>query len=281
MSLIEKITNRHKTEEDFWNSILTGIKPGVPLYPMRNFFTKLSGETRCKLCNIPFDGRSSWFFTRVWSKQSTMSPHFCLRCENLAKRHEGGADVEMTFLFVDVRGSTALGESMSPKEFRALLNRFYHVATDSITKNGGWLDKFVGDEAIGVFLPGFAGEKHAVEGLIASIAILKETKNAVNSKPWIPIGIGINTGVAHMGVIGNGKANDITPLGDEVNVTARLCSNAKAGEIYISEKTMNALKTHGSENILEDLIIQQDSISVKGKSENLTVFIARLKNIQV
>lgn len=277
MSLIEKITNRHKTEEDFWNSILTGIKPGVPLYPMRNFFSKLSGETRCKLCNIPFDGRSSWFFTRIWSKQSNMSPHFCLRCENLAKRHEGGADVEMTFLFVDVRGSTSLGESMAPKEFRALLNRFYNVATESITKNGGWLDKFVGDEAIGVFLPGFAGKDHALEGVKAAIEILKETGNTKSGDGWIPVGIGINTGVAHMGVIGNGKANDITPLGDEVNITARLCSNAKAGEIVISSNTINAIeKIDGIKGLLDEMTLINNEINVKGKSESLRVAVATI-----
>lgn len=281
MSLIEKITNRHKTEEEFWKSIITGVNPGVPLYPMRNLFSKLSGDTRCKLCNIPFDGRSSWFFTRIWSKQSNMSPHFCQRCEDLAKRHEGGADVEMTFLFVDVRGSTALGESMTPKEFRTLLNRFYHTATDRITENGGWLDKFVGDEAIGVFLPGFAGANHPDVGLNAAINILRDTNNTGTEAPWIPIGIGINTGVAHMGVIGNGTANDITPLGDEVNVTARLCSKANVGEIYISENTMNSLSEQRRIELRNELTIKQESIAVKGKSNNLNVFVAKLKDPKV
>lgn len=275
MSLIEKITNKHKSEEDFWRSILTGVEPGVPLYPVRNLFTKLGGDTRCKLCNIPFDGKSSWFFTRIWSKQSNLCPHFCLRCEQLARRHEGGADVEMTLLFVDVRGSTALGESMSPKEFRTLLNRFYHVATESITKTGGWLDKFVGDEAIGVFLPGFSGKDHATEGLKAALEILKETGNTSGNKPWIPIGIGVNTGVAHMGVIGNGKANDITPLGDEVNTTARLCSSANTGEIVISESTLTAVKqTEEATELLGQLNITENTITVKGKANALNVGVA-------
>jgi adenylate cyclase len=275
---IEKITNKHKTEEDFWRSILTGVKPGVPLYRMRNFFTVLKGDVRCKLCNIPFDGKWSWLFTRIWSKQSNMSPHFCLRCENLAKRHEGGADVEMTFLFVDVRNSTGLGEKMTPKEFRTLLNRFYNVAADHITENGGWLDKFVGDEAIGVFLPGFVGSNHAFEATNSAIKILKDTGNFEGGDSWIPIGIGVNTGIAHMGVIGNGKANDITPLGDEVNTTARLCSKAKCGEIYISEQTMNSIKKHSEyAKLIKQLDVIQENITVKGKSNSLNVNIAKVK----
>ena len=106
---------------------------------------------------------------------------------------------------------------------------------------------------------------------------MKDTGNAHSEDAWAPLGIGINTGIAHMGVIGNGKANDITPLGDEVNTTARLCSQAKAGEIYISEKTIEALKMHGNyEDLLSQLSIQKDEIKVKGKSEQLAVRIARV-----
>ena len=71
--------------------------------------------------------------------------YFCKKCEDFAKGHVGGAEVCMTMLFADIRGSTQLGETISPTEFREILNRFYTVATDVLTKNDAWIDKFVGE----------------------------------------------------------------------------------------------------------------------------------------
>ena len=94
----------------------------------------------------------------LWSQRSNLSPHFCKKCEDFSKEHIGGADVCMTMLFADIRGSTKLGESMKPSEFRELLNKFYTAANNVLTENGAWIDKFVGDEVIGLFIPGFADQ---------------------------------------------------------------------------------------------------------------------------
>ncbi len=173
--LVEWVTNRHQTEEAFWSSLLTGERPGVPMYWMRCFFAFLQAEKRCKVCSVPFDGVGALPFGLLWSGQSNLTPHFCKKCEDFARRHVGGAEVCMTMLFVDVRGSTALGETMSATEFRELLNRFYRVATDALTDHGAWLDKFVGDEAIGLFIPGFAGPDHARLAVEAGALLLRET----------------------------------------------------------------------------------------------------------
>jgi len=164
----------------------------------------------------------------------------------------------MTMLFVDVRGSTALGERMSSAEFRELLNRFYAVATDVLTDNGAWLDKFVGDEAIGLFIPGFAGEDHAW------LAGCPEG-------PWIPLGVGINTGPAFMGTVGTGKVCDITALGDEVNVAARLSSEAQAGQIVFSEKTRRAISDEHAD-FLRSMNLRDESVALKGKRDPVPIY---------
>lgn len=269
--LVEAVTNPHKDEEAFWRGLLTGEKPGVPMYWMRTAFGVVRSPDRCKVCNIPFSGTGSLIFQAVWSGPSNLTPKFCKKCEDFARRHHGGAEVEMTMLFVDVRGSTTLGESMSPAEFRALLNRFYAVATDVLTDNGAWLDKFVGDEAIGLFIPGFAGKDHAWLAVRAARDLLEATGHGSAQGPWIPLGVGINTGPAFMGTVGTGKVCDITALGDEVNVAARLSSEAAAGQIVFSDKTRRAIGDEHAE-FLGSMGLREEQVSLKGKREPVPVY---------
>lgn len=277
-NIIEVFTNPYKSEEEFWSSLLTGNKPGVPMYFMRDFFTLFKCERRCKVCNMPFDGISSMLFKFLWSGQSNLTPNFCKKCEDFAKRHLGGAEISMTMLFVDMRDSTETGEKMQPKEFRDLLNRFYSVTTDALTDNGAWIDKFVGDEAIGLFIPGFAGEDHAYLAAKSALELLEATGHYSEDGPWIPLGVGINTGNAFLGTVGSGKVIDITALGDEVNLTARLCSMAKAGEIVFSESTYNTVlaskENHSA--FFRELGSAPSTMELKGKSGLQNVYITKV-----
>ena len=114
-------SNSNETMEEFWRSILSGEKPAVPMGEIRSFFSKFSSGERCKCCNIPFTEKNVFNFD-LWSKRSNVSLHFCKKCEDFAKGHIGEAEVCMTMLFADIRGSTQLGETMSPTEFREILN---------------------------------------------------------------------------------------------------------------------------------------------------------------
>ena len=270
-------TNSNETMEEFWRSILTGEKPAVPMSQMRSFFAKFSSKERCKCCNIPFTEHNEFNFT-LWSKRSNVSPHFCKKCEDFAKGHIGGAEVCMTMLFADIRGSTKLGESMTPTEFREILNRFYTVATDVLTKNDAWIDKFVGDEAIGLFIPGFAGKNHTYLAIKSAIELLEATGHASSEGPWAPLGIGINTGIVFMGAVGSGSITDITPLGDNVNVTARLSGKSKTGEILMSDTSYNspACKTDSSQQLFQKLEINESTVKLKGKSKAQKIYIGSM-----
>ena len=269
--MVELVTNRHKDEEAFWRGLLTGVNPGVPMYWMRSAFGVVRSLDRCKVCNIPFSGVGALLCQAIWSGPSNLTPHFCKKCEDFARRHRGGAEVEMTMLFVDVRGSTALAEGMSAAEFRALLNRFYGAATDVLTDHGAWLDKFVGDEAIGLFIPGFAGNDHAWKAVSAAHELLRVTGHGSPEGPWIPLGVGINTGPAFMGTVGTGKVCDITALGDEVNVAARLSSQAAAGQIVFSEQTRKAINLE-HDAFLSAMLLGHELVDLKGKSQPVSVY---------
>ena len=179
-----------------------------------------------------------------------------------AKRYPGGTELEISMLFVDVRGSTRMAEGMTPASFGQLMNRFYRTATEVLIGTDAVIDKLVGDEVIGLYLPIFTGPNHARPAVLAAQELLMATGHAREEGPWLPIGIGVHTGVAFVGTVAgvDETVSDITALGDNVNVTARLASVAAPGEALISEV---AYTTGGVD--LGELEVRQ--LDLKGKSD--------------
>lgn len=190
---------------------------------------------------------------------SRYNPRFCVKCE--VWEHPGGAEVVLTMLFADVRGSTTLAEQMNAREFSQLINRFYTVATHVLIQTDALVDRLVGDEAIGLYIPGFAGPSHPRKAIEAAQELLRLTGHRDSKGPWLPVGIGIHTGSAYVGVVG-GEDNpaDFTALGDNVNITARLASQAGPGEILISDAAYAAADIDLGQ-------LEQRQLELKGKSE--------------
>ena len=202
-------------------------------------------------------------------EQSRYNPRFCAQCETF--EHPGGAEVELTMLFADVRGSTALAESMSPSEFGRLINRFYVVASDILVRSDALVDRLIGDEVVGLFVPGFAGPRHPSRAIGAARKLLHATGHAAPGGPWLPVGVGIHTGRAFVGIVGGegGTPQDFTALGDSVNITARLASSANPGEVLISEAAYTA-----SGLDLGDLEVRQ--MDLKGKASSTEARVLRI-----
>ena len=98
-------------------------------------------------------------------------------------RRQGGAEVEITMLFADVRGSTTLAEGMTPAEFRNLINRFYKASAAVLIRSEAIIDRLVGDEVIGYFIPGLAGQEHASKAVESAQAILDVTGHGDSEGP--------------------------------------------------------------------------------------------------
>jgi len=196
-----------------------------------------------------------------------MNPHLCNACESFAEDHQGGAEIELSLLFADVRGSTTLAESMSPTEFSELINRFYNVATQIMVNTDALIDKIIGDQVAGMYVPSFCGQHHASRAVEAATQLLHETGHHSPEGSWIPLGVGVHTGVAFVGSVGrDGGLSDITVLGDAPNTAARLSSSARQGEILISETAY--------ENIGPRLgNLKKRSLELKGKSQPVTVYV--------
>ncbi|HSG25422.1 MAG TPA: adenylate/guanylate cyclase domain-containing protein [Anaerolineales bacterium] len=182
----------------------------------------------------------------------------------------GGAEVELTMLFVDVRGSTTIAENMDTLEFSRLMNRFYEAAIKVLVRADAFIDKLVGDEVTALFIPGYAGKDHAHKAVEAGKALLQVTGHGSSRGPWVPVGVGIHTGTAWVGSIvgARGAAADFTALGDNVNIAARLASNAGPGEVLISESTYNNAQINNTS-------LEKRTLELKGKSEK---FVVRVMN---
>jgi adenylate cyclase len=187
-------------------------------------------------------------------------------CTRSLHKHPGGAEIELTLLFADVRGSTALAENLPAAEFSQLMARFYGAAAKAVDARDGIIDKFVGDEAVALFIPGFAGDDHAADAIAAARELLHETGHD-GDEPWIPVGAGVHTGVAYVGVVGEGDARDFTALGDPVNTAARLASEAGSGEILVSSAAA-AAGGLGTDRL------ERRTLSLRGRDETVDAWVA-------
>jgi adenylate cyclase len=232
----------------------------------RKILRFLPGNSRCKACYAPFDGAGSTIAWHLYHKRpSNMNPHLCTTCEDFARSHPGGAEIELSLLFADVRGSTSIAEGMSSSDFRDLINRFYTAATDVLADSAAIIDKIIGDQASGMYVPGFAGSDHANIAIEAGKEILSVTGHGSKVGPWIPLGVGIHTGKAFVGSLGSSGVTDITVLGDVANTAARLSSSAGIGELYISEAASQHAGLNGSEKM------EQRDLELKGKQNKIKV----------
>ena len=251
------------TVEEQWYKMLTEGEPiSRHLY---HLYGLLPSDPRCKLCAAPFKGIGGALMRLIGRDQSKYNPRFCMPCEKFD--HPGGAEIVLTMLFADVRGSTTLAEQMSAREFSQLINRFYTVATRVMIQTDALVDRLMGDEAIGLYIPGFAGTEHPRKAVEAAQELLRLTGHSDAGGPWLPVGIGIHTGPAYVGVVGgDDNPMDFTALGDNVNITARLASEADTGEILLSEGTYSAAHLY-----LGDL--ERRLMELKGKSEPIAVYV--------
>ena len=184
----------------------------------------------------------------------------------------GGASVTATILFSDIRGFTTMTEQLGPHATVSLLNEYFEIMVDCINREGGMLDKFIGDAIMagfGIPVAHTDDEDRAVRTSLSMISQLNawNLKRAGEGKLPVLIGIGLNTDVVVAGSIGSQKRTNYTVIGDGVNLAARLESACKqyAARILISEFTYKKLRgTYRTREI--DLVV------VKGKTRPVGVY---------
>jgi adenylate cyclase len=252
--------------EAFWHTFLT--RGDSTEHRVRLVLKRIPASPRCKLCAAPFAGIGAPLMRLVGKRRSDANPNMCQSCFTFLSTHHGGAEIECTLLFADIRGSTTLAEAMSSTDFHGLLDRFYTVASGVVFEHDGTVDKFVGDELVAMFVPLLSGAHHAAAAIEAARALLRATGHADPDGPWVPLGAGVHTAVTWFGAVGQGTHVELTAVGDAVNTTARLASLAAAGEILV---TTEAAAAAGLDPKLE-----RRSLDLKGKQHPTQVVSLRV-----
>jgi len=220
------------------------------------------------MCAVPFGGIGAPLMRAMGRGPWEKNPHYCGICFNILQSVHGGAEIECTLLFADVRGSTSLAEGMAAREFHALMSRFYAAAARVLVEHDAIVDKFVGDEVVAIFIPALTGEKHARRAVDAGRALLRATGNRPGEGAWLPLGAGIHTGTAYVGAVGEGQHTEFSALGDVVNVAARLASAAAAGEILASDVSAAA-------GLVDVTGLVRRNLTLRGKAAPVGVVVLR------
>src|SRR5205085_6423461 len=181
----------------------------------------------------------------------------------------GGDKRPIAVLFSDIRGFTALSETMKPDEMASLLTEYFTGMVECVFRHGGTLDKFMGDAVMAQWGAPLGTSDDADHAIGAAIDMM-HAMDVLNSRwkaarrPQLEIGIGLNYGEAFAGNIGSEKRLEFTVIGDVVNTAYRLCAAAESGQILVTEEMRHALKAPPALDVCPPL-------ELKGKRQALPV----------
>lgn len=180
----------------------------------------------------------------------------------------GGTEKVVSILFVDIRGFTAFSEANPPEKVVSMVNRYLSLTSEAIQANGGTIDKYIGDATMAVFNAPLDLPDHPLCAVRAAWA-MKQGSVALREEILrdygvdLQFGIGVNTGPAVIGNMGSAVRMDYTAIGDTVNTSARLESNAQKGQILLSDATYQQVKDHVEVTDLGILNVKNKKIGIQ------------------
>lgn len=182
----------------------------------------------------------------------------------------GGVNQNITVLFADIRGFTAISEHENPEEVVGILNTYFTAMSEIIFEHGGTLDKYIGDGLMALFGAPTATPNDAKNAVNAAVAMQRKLA-ALKTEPEgkglanVEVGIGMHTGVATIGYIGSERRSEYTAIGDTVNLASRLESQTAGGQILISDATAIASAS-------DIPMLKRDPITVKNRTQPVELF---------
>ena len=247
---------RHADDEVILNLCRTGFVGRA-----RRIMSGLPTEPRCRFCFVPFGGIGKL----IGIRPSAKNPNYCRSCfEGLpTETHE----MKIGVLFADIRGFTSYSETHATGDAAEALTRFYAIANEVLTTDDAFVE-FVGDQVMALYLVDMPslGERTGEVMLAAAKRLVEAVAEA---EEVLPVGIGLNFGLAQVGPIVKGEAKDFTAVGDVVNTAARLQSSAEEYQIVLSASVYDqigdgvrdakptSLEVKGKEQALEAYLIEQ------------------------
>ncbi|MBI5843886.1 MAG: GAF domain-containing protein [Deltaproteobacteria bacterium] len=180
--------------------------------------------------------------------------------------------VDLTVLFSDIRGFSAMLSMTDPELIMGFLDEFYSVMNKAVFENEGSIDKFIGDEVMAFFGAPFPLENAAVNGVKTALEMMTYFESLkekfTRRSPFfggLGLGIGINTGLVVAGNVGSASRYEYTVIGTAVNLARRLCAHAEPGQILTTRHTIEKVESCVSSEQMED-------VQFKGVNETVTVY---------
>jgi adenylate cyclase len=255
--------------EEVWRTVFGSPEGHPKLKSYQRFHRWLPPglpRAECEMCFAPYEVPSAWLMRLLGKVPSATNPRVCTACNYFLRTYPGGAEVELSILFVDVRGSGKLAAGQTPTEFGRLLQAFYTAATQAVISADGYTIDIIGDALLVVWPPGFAGKDHARKSIQAAEKLLRiMVPVGLNESP-LPIGIGVHTGIVYVGTFegAKGGSQEVRVVGDNVNIAASLSQMAGPGEALMSDAACEAagLSCEG---------LQTRQLTLKGKDVPIAV----------
>jgi adenylate cyclase len=234
-----------KGNEEVWRAVFSEGHPKLKRF--QRFHMWLPSPPRCKMCYVPFGGMGGRLMRLRGKGRSQRNPRFCNACDAFITAFPGGAEVDLSILFVDVRNSVGLAERVGPTVFSGIMREYFAVATEQLIDTDGFVIEFMGDAVAGIYPPGFCGQGHARKAIMAAERIIRSKMPLTPDGLELPVGVGVHTGTVFIGTVAIVKApgveggyHDVQPFGDNVNVASRLSNLAAPRQALISEAALAA-----------------------------------------
>lgn len=262
---------KYATPEEEWRAQMEGTDPNV--VRMRRFMDVLPAGPRCKFCHAPFGAPSRFILRPLGFTPWEKNPNLCKKCiADMDSSSISGAEVHLSMAFIDVRGSSQIARDIGDTAFSQLMARFYDIASTTLFAHDALLDKFIGDQVTALFLPFAAGEQHAAQAVAAARAVLEATGHGSSEGPWLPLGAGVHTGTAFVGVVARtGQQKEFTALGDAVNIAGHLAAEARAGEILITDEAAVEIRRAEGAAASDPHDLEHRDLSLKGQHVGVRV----------
>ena len=229
---------QHEGNTELWRTVFADGHPVLAGKQKR--YGMLPKDPRCKLCAAPFAGIGGWLLRRRGVSVSERNPHYCNACDGFLDAFPGGAEVPMSMMMVDIRGSVVLSSQTSAQDFSRLVLAMRNDMAKILQETDGFLLEFQGDSVFAVWPPGFVGPDHARQSIRAA-EMAARLFAATDQRGPLPVGIGVHTGNIFIGTVAvGGSMKGIGAFGLGVNILARLSAAAAPGEVLVSADTYAA-----------------------------------------
>jgi len=226
--------------EELWKTVFGVGHPD--LLKQQWLHKKLPQKPRCRMCLVPFKGIGGWFMRKKGKAPNSRNPNYCNACDKFLEAFPGGAEVDMSILYVDIRHSTEYTQNNKTADVSQRINKFLSEATNIITENDGFVMAFYGDCVVAAWPPGFSGSDHAQKALKTAQQLINDKDMVDSQGELIPVGVGIHTGPVYIGTVTalQGSFRDVSIFGNTINLAARLASHANARQALSTKENLIA-----------------------------------------